>query len=115
MEVRRRTALVVLALALAALGVVLAAPALGAPLSVQALTSKLRGQKVFVQPAVTPKPNVASLRQLVNGEQTKDQYKGWRFVVLSEPAKGTSSAQGTAQAIVQEFGNTPVTVVGGVK
>jgi hypothetical protein len=61
MEVRRRTALVVVALALAAVGVVLAAPALGAPLSVQALTSKLRGQKVYVQPAVKPRPNVSSL------------------------------------------------------
>ncbi len=115
MQVRRRPALVVLALALVALVALLPAQALGAPLSVQALTSKLRGQKVYVQPSVKPRPNVSSLRQLVNGEQTKDQYKGWKFVVLSEPAKGTASAQKTAEAVVQEFGKTPVTVVVVVK
>ena len=42
MQVRRRPALVVLTLALVALVALLPAQALGAPLSVQALTSKLR-------------------------------------------------------------------------
>jgi hypothetical protein len=98
-------------IALVVLGTVLAGTASAAPLSVKAVTNQLRGQRIFIQPAVKPRPVVAELRARIR-QQT---YRGIRLVILAQPLRGTSNAQRSAQAIVEEFGDTPVTVVVVVK
>jgi len=97
--------------ALALLLLATAGTAAAAPLSVKAVTSTLRGQRVFVQPAVTPKPDVAALRTLAR----QPENRGWRFVILDVPLRGTSTAQQSAAAIVEEFGTVKVTIVVVVK